>query len=138
MLGLEIGSDRILKLYNKRVTVEQSIRVPHDIHRAGIALSVSIIFGAPGQTLEEMAQTINLVKQLPIHHLGYGRFCPLPGGKAYDDMVSSGVINPRIVDWDLFSNYSRIDGPCYADVGPDDLRDVLQVLGQYCYDLDVN
>lgn len=138
MFGLESGSDRILKLYNKRVTVEQSMRAAQDIHRAGIALLVSTIFGAPGETLEEMAQTINLVKQLPIHHLGYGRFCPLPGSKAYDDMVSSGDINPRAVDWELLSNYSRVDGPCYADVEPEVFRDVLRVFGQYCYDLNIS
>jgi len=134
MFGLESGSDRILKLYNKRVTVEQSIQAAQDIYRAGIALLVSTIFGAPGETLDEMNATINIVQDLPIHHLGYGRFCPLPGSQAYDDMVTCGKIDPRNVNWELLSNYSRIDGPCYADVDPLEFQHILKTFGQYCYE----
>lgn len=63
-LGIESGSNRILKLMNKRITVEQTLISVDRLIKAGIAVKGFFILGYPGETVEETRQTIALAKLL--------------------------------------------------------------------------
>ncbi len=62
--GLEVASDRLLKLMNKGVTVEQVARVTHALSQAGILVHAYLMYGFPTQTVEETVDALERVRQL--------------------------------------------------------------------------
>ena len=62
--GIESGSPRILKLMNKRITIDQirnAISLTHDI---GIRVKAFILHGFPGENMETTKETIQLLEEL--------------------------------------------------------------------------
>ena len=62
--GLEVASDRLLKLMNKGVTVEQVARVTHALTQAGIMVHAYLMYGFPTQTEQETIDSLERVRQL--------------------------------------------------------------------------
>jgi hypothetical protein len=62
--GLEVASDRLLKLMNKGVTVEQVARVTHALTEAGILVHAYLMYGFPTQTTQETIDSLERVRQL--------------------------------------------------------------------------
>jgi radical SAM superfamily enzyme YgiQ (UPF0313 family) len=65
--GLEVASDRLLKLMNKGVTVEQVARVTHALTQAGILVHAYLMYGFPTQTEQETIDSLERVRQLFAH-----------------------------------------------------------------------
>jgi len=63
-LGIESGSDRILKNIKKSITVEQAINAAKMIKEAGIDLKAFIMHGLPGETYEDIKKTVFLSRYL--------------------------------------------------------------------------
>lgn len=62
--GLEVASDRLLKLINKGVTVEQVAQVTHHFTEAGIMVHAYLMYGFPTQTVQETVDSLEMVRQL--------------------------------------------------------------------------
>jgi radical SAM superfamily enzyme YgiQ (UPF0313 family) len=62
--GLEAASDRLLKLMNKGVSVEQVARVTKAFSDAGIFVHAYLMYGFPSQTEEETLEALERVRQL--------------------------------------------------------------------------
>ncbi len=62
--GLEVASDRLLKLINKGVTVEQVAKVTHHFTDAGIMVHAYLMYGFPTQTIQETVDSLEMVRQL--------------------------------------------------------------------------
>jgi hypothetical protein len=62
--GLEVASDRLLKLMNKGVTVEQVARVTRALTDAGILVHAYLMYGFPTQTKKETVEALEYVRQL--------------------------------------------------------------------------
>ncbi|MFT7377928.1 MAG: hypothetical protein ACI88Z_001763, partial [Sphingobacteriales bacterium] len=62
--GLEVASDRLLKLIDKGVTVEQVARVTHDFTEAGIMVHAYLMYGYPTQTTQETIDSLEMVRQM--------------------------------------------------------------------------
>lgn len=62
--GLETASDRLLKLMNKGVTVEQVAKVTRNFAEAGIMVHAYLIYGFPTQTVQETVDALENVRQL--------------------------------------------------------------------------
>lgn len=65
--GLEVASDRILKMINKGVTVAQVARVADHFTRAGIMVHAYLMYGFPTQTVQETVDSLEVVRQLFMH-----------------------------------------------------------------------
>lgn len=65
-LPLQSGSDRILRKMNRRYTKEQYLTLVRKIKTAipDIALTTDIIVGFPGETMEDVEETIDVVRQV--------------------------------------------------------------------------
>ena len=63
-LGIESGSDRILKNIKKSITVEQAIASAKIIKKAGIGLKAFFMHGLPGETYEDIKKTVFLRRYL--------------------------------------------------------------------------
>lgn len=62
--GLEVASDRLLKLIDKGVTVEQVARVTRNFTEAGIMVHAYLMYGYPTQTIQETVDSLEMVRQL--------------------------------------------------------------------------
>lgn len=62
--GLEVASDRLLKLIDKGVTVEQVAKVTRNFTEAGIMVHAYLMYGYPTQTVQETIDSLEMVRQL--------------------------------------------------------------------------
>lgn len=62
--GLEVASDRLLKLIAKGVTVEQVTKVNENFKQAGIMVHAYLMYGFPTQTAQETVDSLEVVRQL--------------------------------------------------------------------------
>lgn len=62
--GLEVATDRVLKLIKKGVTVEQVARAAHAFQAAGIFVHAYLMYGFPTQSEQETVDSLEVVRQL--------------------------------------------------------------------------
>jgi hypothetical protein len=62
--GLEVASDRLLKLIDKGVTVEQVAKVTRNFTEVGIMVHAYLMYGYPTQTVQETVDSLEMVRQL--------------------------------------------------------------------------
>ncbi|HSC78717.1 MAG TPA: B12-binding domain-containing radical SAM protein [Chitinolyticbacter sp.] len=62
--GLEVASDRLLKLMKKGVSVDQVARVTHGFTQAGILVHAYLMYGFPTQTVQDTVDALEYVRQL--------------------------------------------------------------------------
>lgn len=62
--GLEVASNRLLKLIDKGVTVEQVARVTNNFTQNGILVHAYLMYGYPTQTEQETIDSLEMVRQL--------------------------------------------------------------------------
>ena len=62
--GLEVASDRLLKLMKKGVSVEQVARVTRAFSDAGILVHAYLMYGFPTQTAQDTVDALEYVRQL--------------------------------------------------------------------------
>jgi radical SAM superfamily enzyme YgiQ (UPF0313 family) len=76
--GLEVASDRLLKLMKKGVSVAQVARVTHAFSNAGILVHAYLMYGFPTQTAQDTVDALEYVRQLfaagCIHSAFFHRF----------------------------------------------------------------
>jgi tRNA A37 methylthiotransferase MiaB len=121
--GLEVASDRLLKLMNKGVSVDQVARVTRAFADAGILVHAYLMYGFPTQTLQDTVDALEYVRQLflngCLHSAYFHRFActvhspvgqrpqdygvtllPLPPGRFAKNDV--GFVDPTGVDHGAF------------------------------------
>jgi radical SAM superfamily enzyme YgiQ (UPF0313 family) len=62
--GLEVASDRLLKMIDKGVTVAQVAKVTENLTQAGIMVHAYLMYGFPTQTAQETIDSLEVVRQL--------------------------------------------------------------------------
>lgn len=62
--GLEVASERVLKLIAKGVSIEQVARVTHNFRTANILVHAYLMYGFPTQTVQETIDSLEVVRQL--------------------------------------------------------------------------
>lgn len=62
--GLEVASDRLLKLMNKGVSVAQVARVTKGFADAGVLVHAYLMYGFPTQTVQDTVDALEYVRQL--------------------------------------------------------------------------
>jgi radical SAM superfamily enzyme YgiQ (UPF0313 family) len=98
-LGIETGSERLMKLIQKDETLEDHIKAVEMLKKAGINISGAFILGFPTETREETIQTINFAKRLKLDGAMFALAVPYPGTKLLDLVRKEG----KALNWDSFS-----------------------------------
>jgi tRNA-2-methylthio-N6-dimethylallyladenosine synthase len=95
-LPVQSGSDRILKRMNRHYTVEHFINITDKLKKAvpGISITTDIIVGFPGETHEDVDQTIDLIRRVSFDNAFTFRYSRRPGTPAadYPDQVPEEVV----------------------------------------------
>jgi len=105
-IGIEAGSNEVLKRINKQITTEQTENAVRIIKKAGIAVDANYIFGHPFETVESIKDTINLATKLNTDTIAIGIMTPYPGTKIYE-MARRGEGGYRLLtnDWSKYDKY---------------------------------
>lgn len=114
--GLESGSQRMLDLLNKQITVAQSLHALEKIHRHHISASVSFMMGVPDEKPQDVIMTFDLILEIfrrypEIDVIGPWMFRPYPGSVLFNRCVERGLAIPASLnEW---TNFSMPDFPVY-------------------------
>jgi len=83
-VGAESGSQAILDAMDKDTTVEQIYEATNLLKEKKIRVAFFIQFGYLGETKDDIAKTISMIKELVPDNIGVSVSYPLPGTKFYD------------------------------------------------------
>jgi radical SAM superfamily enzyme YgiQ (UPF0313 family) len=82
-IGAESGSQKILNAMEKGTRVEQIYMATRRLHAAGIQVAFFLQFGYPGETLEDIEATLQMVRECQPDDVGVSVSYPLPGTRFY-------------------------------------------------------
>lgn len=105
-IGVESGSERILKEVKKRITKKQVRDCVSRIKKVGIDLTIYLMIGFPTETEEEMQETLDFATELDPTYYSLSILAPYPGTEIYDDVIRSGVTLPK-EHWEYFFHQSK-------------------------------
>jgi len=91
-VGFESGSQRILDLLNKRTTVEQNIKSAQILKDHGVKVIAGIMLGMPGETNDEIRQTVELIDMIQPDWVDPSYFTPYPGTTIHEYCKKKGLI----------------------------------------------
>lgn len=77
--GIESGNQKSLDLINKNTTIEQIIKVFSFCKKIKIKTLGSVIIAYPGETKEEILETINFVKEINADYISFNLYVPRYG-----------------------------------------------------------
>ena len=83
-LPIQSGSDKVLKLMNRKYKVKDFIYIIKKFRREipKLVLSTDIICGFPGESEEDFNKTLSLVQKIKPDIINISKFWPMPGTKA--------------------------------------------------------
>ena len=113
-LPIQSGSDKILKLMNRKHTVEDYLLVYKKLQKINpeIKFSSDFIIGYPGETEREFNETLNLLEKINFINSFSFIFSPRPGTKAANlDTINNDVTKERLITIQkkLFNNQIQIN-----------------------------
>ena len=116
--GLEVASDRLLKLMDKGVTIQQTVEACRHLRDAGIMVHTYLMYGFPTETLQETVDALETVRRMFDEGIvqsafwhRYAMTCHSPSGlnpEAYGAFRTTQEPNPfcnNEVDWEPNFNY---------------------------------
>ncbi len=116
LLGVESGSQKILDLMKKDITLDQVRRTVALSKKYGIRLNATFLIGIPGETLETARETGRFVIELDPDYAMFSVLVPSVGSEFFDLAVQEGKIDVRTVqgaDWiTLYSERAPIVDLC--------------------------
>ena len=121
-MGMESGSDRVLKLMNKGCTVAQNLAAAEMVQSAGIMLQLNVICGVPGETEAELRTSLELVESLGPEAASILPFMLFPGTAFARQLIAAGRVPADF--WDIRDrdvplpapNLSAMDDDLFAEL----------------------
>ena len=88
LIGVETGSKRMQKKICKNIPYEKIVKTFDESSKAGIISIAPFMIGLPGETSEDLIETVNIAKRLNATVCVFNFFTPIPGTKIYDELVA--------------------------------------------------
>ena len=104
-MGVESGSDRILKDTKKGLNTEQILAGGRLIKKHGFFLYAFFMVGLPTETEADVEKTIEFLERLKPHWAGISIFTPIPGTSIYRALQEEGKIETK-PQFERFSHQS--------------------------------
>ncbi|MEW6668816.1 MAG: cobalamin-dependent protein [Thermodesulfobacteriota bacterium] len=101
--GVETGTQRLLDLIHKGITLEQIRRTFALTKRIGIGIRAFYMLGIPTETREESLRTISFARDLDAQWSQFTLFTPFPGTDLYRVALQEGGLRSR--DWSDFKTH---------------------------------
>lgn len=110
--GVESGSQRVLDLMGKGITLNQAKDAIKSAKDVGIDIMGSFIIGYPGETPDEIDETINFSIKLDPDYSQFSIITPFPGTHLYYELKEKGLLATE--DWNKYTvldpviNYKKL------------------------------
>lgn len=98
-IGIETGSRKTMDIINKRITYIDINHAINLIKKFGILVVGYFMIGFPWEDKEDMKDTVDLIKLMPLDGFALNIATPLPGTKLFQDLIDAGKINIAKEDW---------------------------------------
>ena len=115
-IGIETGTERLLKLIRKGVTRKDIQDGVTQIGKSGIKTTCFFIVGLPTETLEEARETIRFARNLDLTYAAFSAYSPFPGTELSTLATRTGVITADLPMFDKKREVYRPDGWNKGDV----------------------
>jgi len=89
--GVEAGTDKILKVLKKNITLEQTLHAFKITRQAGIDTLAYFMIGAPTETKEDILETIRFAKKLKPDYVQITLLTPFPATELYQKTLDEGI-----------------------------------------------
>ncbi len=99
--GVESGSQRVLNLMKKGITLKQAENAVKSAKDIGVEVLTSFILGFPGETGEEIEETINFSIKLDADYSQFSILTPFPGTPIYNELKEKKLIDTE--NWDKYT-----------------------------------
>ena len=99
-LGIESGSDRVLRLMKKGTNTALIKNAVEKIRKANIDIAGFFIIGFPGETKEDIEKTIDFALKLDLIRANFFTYLPFPGTESYEQIKTEEGLDK--VNWDKF------------------------------------
>ncbi len=100
-LGVESGSEKILKSFNKQIIKSDILKSAERLKKKGIFFTASFLLGYIDETKSDLKATIQFAKKMDPTIVSFRILIPLPGTKIYEKYVKEDLI----IDFN-YSNYT--------------------------------
>jgi len=94
LFGIESGSKEVLKRVNKKLAYDKVAETFTNCKEIGITTLGTFLINLPGETEEEIRQTVQFALSLDINIHRFNIFVPLPGSELYASLTESGLYSP--------------------------------------------
>lgn len=110
--GVESGSERVRREIMRRpVTNDRFREVFRWTREAGILLTANFMLGVPGETRDEMQETLELAEELGVFDFGYFVFYPYPGTHLFTVCREGGYLPDDYLERPAFNRETILDLP---------------------------
>jgi magnesium-protoporphyrin IX monomethyl ester (oxidative) cyclase len=93
IFAVESGSPRVLKeIMNKRVDLSHAMKMAEYCKRINLPFECYFVIGNPGETKEEIQQTIDFARLLQPDHCVFSIATPFPGTRYYETALERGYL----------------------------------------------
>lgn len=89
--GVESGTEKILKVLNKNISLDQALKTFKITKKLGIDTLAYFMLGAPGETQKDILKTIDFAKKLQPDFVQFTLLTPFPGTKIYGQALTEKV-----------------------------------------------
>ncbi|MEW6527257.1 MAG: radical SAM protein [Spirochaetota bacterium] len=94
--GVESGSEKILSLYDKKITIEKIMNTTAMTRKVGVYLSVYLMVGMKGETYTDIKKTKKLIAAMLPGDCVVSPVALYPGTKLYEEEKQCGVLDDNI------------------------------------------
>lgn len=104
-IGIETGSERLLRATNKNISLSQIREGAEVLNRLGQTWSAFFMLGYPDETESEMRMSRDLIEEIRPTYVSMSVLVPYPGCATYDELEKQGILGAD-TDWNLYDPFS--------------------------------
>lgn len=104
--GVEAGTERILKILKKEITIDRVKHIVKVTQQAGIPVLAYFMIGNPTETREDIFTTFRVINDVSPDYVHMTILSPFPGTALYQDALNRGVI-----ERDVWKEYAQNPTP---------------------------
>jgi anaerobic magnesium-protoporphyrin IX monomethyl ester cyclase len=92
-VGIESGSERILKEMKKGITKNQARTAAKLFRKVGLHWTAYFLIGVPGETEQDVWETVSFLEELKPDFASIGIYEPFPGTAMFEEGLQLGLLN---------------------------------------------
>ena len=121
--GIESGNEEILKTMGKPIKPEKALEAVRLANKTGMKTQAFYIFGTPGETKQQMEETIQFAKKVGATLAFFNMLVPYPGTKDFQHFFSDTPLEQ--IEWERFVSVGEQCVLTNANVSPEEMEELI-------------